>query len=60
MPSFEVFETVAFLKLRFSILQHQVADVWVVKSSELGMEPTTVHTRSHMGHILKPGDLVLG
>ncbi|CAG0897405.1 unnamed protein product [Darwinula stevensoni] len=37
--------------------KHQVADIWVVKSSELGMEPTTVHTRSHMGHILKPGDL---
>jgi len=40
--------------------RHQVADVWVVRSSQLGQEEATVHTRTHLGHLLKPGDLALG
>ncbi|KAK9505680.1 hypothetical protein O3M35_009674 [Rhynocoris fuscipes] len=40
--------------------KHILADVWVVKSSELGVTDNTIHTRSHLGHILKPGDSVLG
>ncbi|XP_043223415.1 60S ribosomal export protein NMD3-like isoform X2 [Amphibalanus amphitrite] len=40
--------------------RHQVADVWVVRSSQLGQEDAAIHTRSHLGHLLKPGDLVLG
>jgi len=42
------------------ILQHSVADVWVVKANELGINEDTIHTRSHLGHILKPGDSVMG
>jgi nonsense-mediated mRNA decay protein 3 len=42
------------------ILQHVLADVWVVKASELGLTENTVHTRTHLGHILKPGDSALG
>lgn len=40
--------------------KHVVADVWVVKASELGLDVSPVHTRTHLGHILKPGDTVLG
>lgn len=39
--------------------KHVLADVWVVRASDLGMTDTT-HTRTHLGHILKPGDSVLG
>lgn len=40
--------------------KHVLADVWVVKASELGLDVNPVHTKSHLGHILKPGDTVLG
>lgn len=40
--------------------KHVLADVWVVKASELGLTEDTIHTRTHLGHILKPGDSVLG
>ncbi|KAF4517492.1 hypothetical protein B566_EDAN004531 [Ephemera danica] len=41
--------------------KHMLADVWVVRSSELGAaDSNMIHTRSHLGHLLKPGDTVLG
>lgn len=40
--------------------KHVTADVWVVKSSELGINDATIHTKTHLGHLLKPGDAVLG
>lgn len=40
--------------------RHIIADVWVVKASELGINENTIHTRSHLGHLLKPGDSVMG
>jgi nonsense-mediated mRNA decay protein 3 len=40
--------------------KHMVADVWVVKASELGINENTIHTRTHLGHVLKAGDSVLG
>ncbi|XP_023028053.2 60S ribosomal export protein NMD3 [Leptinotarsa decemlineata] len=39
---------------------HVLADIWVVKASELGINENTIHTRTHLGHILQPGDSVLG
>lgn len=42
------------------IFQHLLADIWVVKTSELGINDNPVHTRTHLGAILKPGDSVLG
>ncbi|KAL6268405.1 hypothetical protein P5V15_001540 [Pogonomyrmex californicus] len=39
--------------------KHVIADVWLVKASELGIN-NPIHTRTHLGHILKPGDSVLG
>lgn len=39
--------------------RHVVCDMWLVKASELGLNDNTVHTRSHLGHLLKPGDSVL-
>lgn len=39
--------------------KHVLADAWVVKASELGSD-NTVFTRTHLGHILKPGDSALG
>ncbi|XP_056644331.1 60S ribosomal export protein NMD3 [Diorhabda sublineata] len=40
--------------------RHVLADIWVVKASELGINDNNIHTRTHLGHILKPGDSVLG
>lgn len=40
--------------------RHVLADIWVVKASELGMNDNTIHTRTHLGHVLKPGDSVMG
>ena len=39
-------------------LKHVLADVWVCKANEVGTNE--VHTRTHLGHLLKPGDTVLG
>merc|ERR1712226_17163 len=40
--------------------KHILADAWVVKSSELGMNDDTIHCRTHLGHILHPGDTAMG
>jgi len=40
--------------------RHVLADCWVVKSSELGINDDTVHCRTHLGHLLSPGDTVMG
>ncbi|XP_054016588.1 60S ribosomal export protein NMD3 [Hylaeus anthracinus] len=40
--------------------KHTIADVWLVKSSELGINDNLIHTRTHLGQILKPGDTALG
>lgn len=40
--------------------KHTLADVWVVKASELGMTENTIHAKTHLGHLLKPGDSALG
>lgn len=41
-------------------MKHVLADVWVVKSSELGMQDHQYHCKTHLGHLLSPGDTVLG
>lgn len=40
--------------------KHVIADVWLVKASELGINENTVHTRTHLGHLLKVGDSAMG
>lgn len=40
--------------------KHVLADIWVVKASELGVDDSTIHTRTHLGHVLKIGDSVMG
>jgi len=44
--------------------RHVLADAWVVRSSELGMSADggddMIHCRTHLGHLLRPGDVVLG
>ncbi|CAG9865332.1 unnamed protein product [Phyllotreta striolata] len=40
--------------------RHVLADIWVTKASEIGLNDATIHTRTHLGHVLKPGDSVLG
>ena len=42
------------------VLQHALADVWVVKEREIGNADQQVHCRTHLGHLLTPGDVVLG
>uniref|UniRef100_A0A182N7U0 60S ribosomal export protein NMD3 n=1 Tax=Anopheles dirus TaxID=7168 RepID=A0A182N7U0_9DIPT len=41
-------------------MRHTLADIWVVKAAELGINDNTIHVKSHLGHLLKPGDSVLG
>lgn len=43
--------------------RHVLADAWVVRSSELGVATDgddMIHCRTHLGHLLNPGDLCLG
>lgn len=40
--------------------KHVLADIWVLKASDLGVNDNPIHTRTHLGHVLKPGDSVLG
>lgn len=37
-----------------------LADVQVVKAAEFGRSTQTFFVRTHLGHVLKPGDVVLG
>ena len=49
------------LKFCFNFeFQHVLADSWVVRSSDLGRDSNTIHVRTHLGAILKPGDSVMG
>jgi len=45
---------------RVLVLQHAPVDVWVVKEREIGNAGEQVHCRTHLGHLLSPGDIVLG
>ncbi|KAI1724768.1 NMD3 family domain-containing protein [Ditylenchus destructor] len=41
--------------------RHRLADVWVVRSNQVGQsDARTVCCRTHLGHLLSPGDTVLG
>ncbi|XP_014665717.1 PREDICTED: 60S ribosomal export protein NMD3-like, partial [Priapulus caudatus] len=40
--------------------RHILADVYVCKATELGMSDSQYHCRTHLGHLLHPGDSVLG
>ncbi|CAB4045649.1 60S ribosomal export NMD3 [Paramuricea clavata] len=40
--------------------QHCLSDVWVTRTSEIGLNDTQYHCRTHLGHLLKAGDLVMG
>uniref|UniRef100_A0A1I8PHD5 60S ribosomal export protein NMD3 n=1 Tax=Stomoxys calcitrans TaxID=35570 RepID=A0A1I8PHD5_STOCA len=40
--------------------RHVLCDIWVVRACELGINDNPIHTRSHLGHILKVGDSALG
>ncbi|VDN38132.1 unnamed protein product [Gongylonema pulchrum] len=37
--------------------KHRLVDVWVVPSDQVGHDDQQICTRSHLGHVLKPGDL---
>lgn len=39
-------------------LQHLLADVWLIRSNEIGSD-NQKHSRTHLGHLLKPGDTCL-
>lgn len=43
----------------FSFLKHTLAEAWVQKTSELNTDHQ-YFCCTHLGHILNPGDLVLG
>ncbi|KAI1307261.1 60S ribosomal export protein NMD3 [Halotydeus destructor] len=40
--------------------KHELADVWLVRASDLGTNDEEIHTKTHLGRWLNPGDSVLG
>ncbi|CAD6190937.1 unnamed protein product [Caenorhabditis auriculariae] len=41
--------------------KHLFANVWLVRSDQVGnSEAQTIYTRTHLGHLLHPGDLAMG
>ncbi|ESO97417.1 hypothetical protein LOTGIDRAFT_206277 [Lottia gigantea] len=40
--------------------KHVLADVWVARMCDLGVNDQQYHTRTHLGHLLSEGDTVLG
>ncbi|KAL1437149.1 hypothetical protein MTO96_049135 [Rhipicephalus appendiculatus] len=40
--------------------RHVLADAWVIRACELGTHENYIHTKTHLGHLLKPGDSALG
>ncbi|KAL3289186.1 hypothetical protein HHI36_003622 [Cryptolaemus montrouzieri] len=40
--------------------KHVLADCWVVRACDLGITENTIHIKTHLGHVLKVGDSVLG
>ena len=40
--------------------QHVLADAWVGRMQDLGVNDTQYHCRTHLGHLLKTGDTALG
>ena len=40
--------------------QHCLSDVWVTRTTEIGLNDAQYHCRTHLGHLLKAGDLVMG
>lgn len=41
--------------------KHELADVWLVRSDQVGMsDAQSLSARTHIGHLLSPGDLVMG
>lgn len=40
--------------------KYALADVWIVKTSELGESDHQIHCKTHLGNLLHPGDTVLG
>nr|CAB3264376.1 60S ribosomal export protein NMD3 [Phallusia mammillata] len=43
-----------------SSTKHILSDCWVIKTSELGLHDDYIHTKTHLGHLLKVGDTVMG
>lgn len=39
--------------------KHELADVWLIKTSELGKHENYIHSKTHLGAQLNPGDTVL-
>ncbi|KAH8294457.1 hypothetical protein KR018_007497 [Drosophila ironensis] len=40
--------------------KHALCDIWVLRAPDVGINDNPIHTRSHLGHLLKVGDSVLG
>jgi len=38
--------------------KHVLADIWIARPNEIGVKD--IHTRTHLGHLLNAGDIVLG
>lgn len=44
----------------FKFEKHELADAWVIKTSELTKTNQQQHTKTHLGRLLNPGDTALG
>lgn len=40
--------------------KHLLADVWVMRTQDMGVVDQQYHCRSHLGHLLRAGDTVMG
>lgn len=38
----------------------QLMDLWVAKSKDVGIADQQTHVRTHLGHLLSPGDTAMG
>lgn len=57
---FFLFLFLFFVSFFFLLYQHVLADVWVARMQDLGTNDCQYHCRTHLGHLLKTGDAVLG
>ena len=45
---------------KISTEKYEIADIEVIRSDDFGVTDNSVIVRSHLGHILQPGDLAMG
>jgi nonsense-mediated mRNA decay protein 3 len=55
-----MYDMQTILLVDFNLVKHELADVWIMRSNEIGVTDNQLHTKTHLGHLLNIGDLCLG